>query len=85
MDIQTAAAWAAVLGGAGTFCSFLMYLILRPVNISVQGIEKAMIGLAQDLKEAGERQHSMEVRLAEVDSSVRSAHHRLNDHLSKEG
>ncbi len=85
MDIQTAAAWAGVLGGAGTFCSFLMYLILRPVNMSVQGIEKSLVGLVQDLKEASERQQSMEVRLARVDSSVRSAHHRLDDHLNKEG
>lgn len=85
MDLQTAAACAGILSAAGTFCSFLLYLILRPVNISVKEIEKAVVALAQDLKEASERQHSMEVRLAEVNSSVRSAHHRLDDHINKEG
>lgn len=85
MDLQTAAACAGILSVAGTFCSFLLYLILRPVNISVKEIEKAVVALAQDLKEASERQHSMEVRLAEVNSSVRSAHHRLDDHINKEG
>ena len=85
MDIQTAAAYTAILSAAGTFCSFLMYLILRPVNLSVKEIEKAVVALTNDLKEASERQQNMAVKLAEVDSSVRSAHHRLNDHLGKEG
>lgn len=61
------------------------YVVLKPLNKSIDSLEKAIKGLSDEMKAGEERRHAMEIRLAEIDQSTRSAHHRLDDHINKEG
>ncbi len=83
--IETAtqiAAIAAVIGAAFSFA------VLRPLNASITALKEAVDEMRAELKEGRAQRQELEVHLAEVDQSVRSAHHRLDtleEHVDKMG
>lgn len=83
--IETAtqiAAIAAVIGAAFSFA------VLRPLNASITALKEAVDEMRAELKDGRAQRQELEVHLAEVDQSVRSAHHRLDtleEHVDKMG
>lgn len=83
--IETAtqiAAIAAVIGAAFSFA------VLRPLNASITALKEAVDEMRAELKEGRAQRQELEVHFAEVDQSVRSAHHRLDtleEHIDKMG
>ena len=76
------AAIAAVIGAAFSFA------VLRPLNASITALKEAVEEMRAELKEGRAQRQELEVHLAEVDQSVRSAHHRLDtleEHVDKMG
>ena len=70
--IAQIAAIAAVVGAAFSFA------VLRPLNASIKDLQKAIDEMRAEMKESGKQRQELEVHLAEVDQSVRSAHHRID-------
>ena len=66
------AAIAAVIGAA------FSYTILRPLNASIKALKEAVDEMRAEMKESNRQRQELEVHLAEVDQSVRSAHHRID-------
>ena len=63
---------AAVIGAAFSFA------VLRPLNNAIKALQKTIDEMRAEMKESREQRHELEVHLAEVDQSVRSAHHRID-------
>ena len=70
--IAQIAAIAAVVGAAFSFA------VLRPLNNCIKALQKTIDEMRAEMKESGEQRQELEVQLAEVDQSVRSAHHRID-------
>lgn len=73
--IETAAQIAAIAAVIGAAFS---YTILRPLNASIKALKEAVDEMRAEMKESNRQRHELEVHLAEVDQSVRSAHHRID-------
>lgn len=67
---------AAVLTVIGGIFS---YAVIRPLNESIRALKDTVDEMREEIKEGREQRHGLEVQLAKIDSSVRSAHHRIND------
>ena len=52
---------------------------------AIEDLQKMANDIRKDIQIATERRHSLEIKVAEIDQSVRSAHHRLDDLINKEG
>ena len=72
---ETAAQIAAIATVIGADFS---YTILRPLNASIKALREAVDEMRAEMKESNRRRQELEVHLAEVDQSVRSAHHRID-------
>lgn len=72
---ETAAQIAAIATVIGAAFS---YTILRPLNASIKALREAVDEMRAEMKESNRRRQELEVHLAEVDQSVRSAHHRID-------
>lgn len=70
--IAQIAAIAAVIGAAFSFA------VLRPLNASIKALKETIDEMRAEMKENGKQRQKLEVHLAEVDQSVRSAHHRID-------
>ena len=73
--IETAAQIAAIAAVIGAAFS---YTILRPLNASIKALKEAVDEMRAEMKESNRQRQGLEVHLAEVDQSVRSAHHRID-------
>ena len=73
--IETAAQIAAIAAVIGAAFS---YTILRPLNASIKALKEAVDDMRREMKESNRQRQELEVHLAEVDQSVRSAHHRID-------
>lgn len=73
--VETAAQIAAIATVIGAAFS---YTILRPLNASIKALREAVEEMRAEMKESNKQRQEMEVHLAEVDQSVRSAHHRID-------
>lgn len=73
--IQFLASLSVVLVFLGSVFS---YFVLRPLYSAISELRITIRELRDDIKEHEARRHMMEIRLAEVDQSTRSAHHRLD-------
>lgn len=73
--IQFLASLSVVLVFLGSVFS---YFVLRPLYSAISELRITIRELRDDIKEHEARRHTMEIRLAEVDQSTRSAHHRLD-------
>lgn len=63
---------AAVIGAAFSFA------VLRPLNNAIKALQKTIDEMRAEMKESREQRQELEVHLAEVDQSVRSAHRRID-------
>ena len=75
MDINSIASTTVVLGFAGGVFSFV---ILRPLNMAIDNLNKAVRELRTELLAAEGRRHDLEIKVAEIDQRARSAHHRID-------
>ena len=73
--VETAAQIAAIATVIGAAFS---YTILRPLNASIKALKEAVDEMRAEMKENNRQRQELEVHLAEVDQSVRSAHHRID-------
>lgn len=73
--IETAAQIAAIAAVIGAAFS---YTALRPLNASIKALKEAVDDMRKEMKESNKQRQELEVHLAEVDQSVRSAHHRID-------
>ena len=73
--IETAAQIAAIAAVIGAAFS---YTILRPLNASIKALKETVDEMRAEMKESNRQRQELEVHLAEVDQSVRSAHHRID-------
>ena len=73
--VETAAQIAAIATVIGAAFS---YTILRPLNASIKALREAVDEMRAEMKESNRQRQELEVHLAEVDQSVRSAHHRID-------
>jgi len=73
--IETAAQIAAIAAVIGAAFS---YTVLRPLNASIKALKEAVDDMRKEMKESNKQRQELEVHLAEVDQSVRSAHHRID-------
>ena len=73
--IQFLASLSVVLVFLGSVFS---YFVLRPLYSAISELRITIRELRDEIKEHEARRHTMEIRLAEVDQSTRSAHHRLD-------
>ena len=73
--VETAAQIAAIATVIGAAFS---YTILRPLNASIKALKEAVDEMRAEMKESNRQRQELEVHLAEVDQSVRSAHHRID-------
>ena len=73
--LATIAQIAAIAAAVGAAFSFA---VLRPLNASIKSLQKAIDEMRTEMKESGKQRQKLEVHLAEVDQSVRSAHHRID-------
>ena len=73
--IQFLASLSVVLVFLGSVFS---YFVLRPLYSAINELRTTIRELREDIKHNEERRHAMEIKLAEVDQSTRSAHHRLD-------
>ena len=72
---ETAAQIAAISTVIGAAFSFA---VLRPLNNSIRALKETVDEMRAEMKESRKQRQEMEVHLAEVDQSVRSAHHRID-------
>ena len=72
---ETAAQIAAIATAIGAAFS---YSVLRPLNASIKALKEAVDDMRREMKESNRQRQELEVHLAEVDQSVRSAHHRID-------
>lgn len=66
---------AAVLTMIGGIFS---YAVIRPLNESIRALKDTVDEMREEIKEGREQRQGLEVQLAKIDSSVRSAHHRID-------
>ena len=67
---------AAVLTVIGGIFS---YAVIRPLNESIRALKDTVDEMREEIKEGREQRQGLEVQLAKIDSSVRLAHHRIDD------
>ena len=73
--METAAQIAAIATVIGAAFS---YAVLRPLNASILALKDAVEDMRREMRESNKQRQELEVHLAEVDQSVRSAHYRID-------
>lgn len=59
------------------WCIF-SFVILKPLNTSITELREAIKELRKDVYDNEARRHDLEIKVAEVDQSAKSAHHRID-------
>lgn len=75
-DIFNTAVQVTVIGGA--IWSIISYVILKPLEKNILRLEKSIDLLTVKTEEANKRSHDIELKLAAVELSTKSAHKRLD-------
>lgn len=76
--LSNAASLSVILGFVGGVFS---YVILRPLNKAIENLNKAVGELRMELLTTEGRRHDLEIEVAKIRESTRSAHHRMDEHL----
>ena len=69
---------------AGFFAGAFSYVVLKPLNQSIEGLRVIVQELKEELRYSESRRHELQERVAKVEASAASAHHRI-DRLDKIG
>lgn len=59
------------------WCIF-SFVILKPLNTSITELREVVKELRKDVYDNEARRHDLEIKVAEVDQSAKSAHHRID-------
>lgn len=68
-------AGVAAMGVCGTI---FYYAVLRPLENAIEELRGLIGDMRRDLQADEEKRHLLDVRLAKVESSAASAHHRID-------
>ena len=67
----------------GFFGAVFSHFVLEPLKKAIEDLQKVAQAIQNDIKTAEERRHELEIKVAQIEQSTRSAHHRIDDHLAK--
>lgn len=79
MDILNTIAQSVAI--AGFFAGAFSYIVLKPLNQSIEGlrtIRTIVSELKDELRYSEQRRNELQERVAKVEASAASAHHRLD-------
>ena len=63
---------------AGFFTGAFSYIVLKPLDQSIDGLRTIVQELKDELRYSESRRHELQERVAKVEASAASAHHRIN-------
>lgn len=63
---------------AGFLTGAFSYIVLTPLNKSIEGLRTIVSELKDELRYSEQRRHELQERVAKVEASAASAHHRLD-------
>ena len=63
---------------AGFFAGAFSYIVLKPLNHSIDGLRVIVSELKDELRYSESRRHELQERVAKVEASAASAHHRID-------
>ena len=67
---------------AGFFAGAFSYIVLKPLNHSIEGLRAIVTELKDELRYSESRRYELQERVAKIEASAASAHHRI-DELTK--
>lgn len=76
MDIINMIAQSVVI--AGFLTGAFSYIVLTPLNKSIEGLRVIVSELKDELRYSEKRRHELQERVAKVEASAASAHHRID-------
>lgn len=76
LDIVNMIAQSVVI--AGFLTGAFSYIVLTPLNNSIEGLRTIVQELKDELRYSEQRRHKLQERVAKVEASAASAHHRLD-------
>ena len=63
---------------AGFFAGAFSYIVLTPLNKSIEGLQTIVQELKDELRYNEQRRNELQERVAKIEESAASAHHRLD-------
>ena len=63
---------------AGFFAGAFSYVVLKPLNHSIEGLRTIVTELKDELRCCENRRNELQQRVAKVEASAAQAHHRLD-------
>ena len=63
---------------AWLFAGAFSYIVLKPLNHSIDGLRTIVQELKDELRYSEQRRHELQERVAKVEASAASAHHRID-------
>ena len=63
---------------AAFFAGAFSYIVLEPLNHSIDGLRVIVSELKDELRYSESRRHELQERVAKVEASAASAHHRID-------
>lgn len=63
---------------AGFFAGAFSYIVLTPLNKSIEGLRTIVSELKDELRYSEQRRNELQERVAKVEASAASAHHRID-------
>jgi septal ring factor EnvC (AmiA/AmiB activator) len=63
---------------AGFLTGAFSYIVLTPLNKSIEGLRTIVQELKDELRYSEKRRHDLQERVAKVEASAASAHHRID-------
>ena len=76
MDIVNMIAQSVVI--AGFLTGAFSYIVLTPLNKSIEGLRVIVQELKDEIRYSEKRRHELQERVVKVEASVASAHHRID-------
>ena len=63
---------------AGFFAGAFSYIVLTPLNKSIEGLRTIVSELKDELRYSEQRRNELQERVAKVEESAASSHHRID-------
>lgn len=76
MDVLNIVAQSVAI--AGFFAGAFSYIVLTPLNKSIEGLRTIVSELKDELRYSEQRRNELQERVAKIEASAASDHHRLD-------
>ena len=76
MEIINTVAQSVVI--AGFLTGAFSYIVLTPLNKSIEGLRAVVNEMKDELRYSEQRRHELQERVAKVEASAAQAHHRID-------